>query len=482
MSEWDYGNNWGATYDPSYYYSDESTSWDYGNNWGATYDPSYYYADTNYLDSDAYKQFTGWGDPTGPGSSGDTDFTGEGSGLWNSILGGLGSVGSFLGKNSGTLGSLLTGAGSLGAAAIGSSAADEAARLQTDALNRGIDLQTAQWLQQQENLAPYLTAGRGGLEELERLAGTAQPEIPGATKALRVNDYALPSTTPGWTPQTYAGPTAPSADAYRYTPGTIPSASGYRYTPGALPTLSGKELLANDPGVQFRLDEGRKAVESSAAARGGLLSGPTLAALQRKGQDLSSQEYGAAWDRASEQAQLREDWALNASTTGWEQAEAESRLREQANQIASQQGWNQALAGQQNAFTQGIDTSKWNQEQLEQYATQEYDRLLAQSKYRYGEDVASEEKDYSRGQTGYKQRLTQYLLPWERQSTLANLGSSAVGMYGTQGSKAASSISDLLAQLGLAQGSGEYGSGLAWQKGVTGAVKEAPSLLAGLNA
>ena len=88
--------------------------------------------------------------------------------------------------------------------------------------------------------------------------------------------------------------------------------------------------------------EGRKALESSAAARGGLLSGPTLAALQRQGQELGSQEYGQAWNRASQQAQLREGWAQRASEMGYGQAESEARLREQVNQVASQQGWNQA--------------------------------------------------------------------------------------------------------------------------------------------
>ena len=52
-----------------------------------------------------------------------------------------------------------------------------------------------------------------------------------------------------------------------------------------------------DPGYAFRLSEGMKALERSAAARGGLLSGGAGKAFQRYGQDLASQEYGSAFDR-----------------------------------------------------------------------------------------------------------------------------------------------------------------------------------------
>lgn len=57
------------------------------------------------------------------------------------------------------------------------------------------------------------------------------------------------------------------------------------------------EDLAQDPGFQFRLKTGREALEKSAAARGGLLSGRTGKALTEFGQQLGSQEFGAAFDR-----------------------------------------------------------------------------------------------------------------------------------------------------------------------------------------
>lgn len=52
-----------------------------------------------------------------------------------------------------------------------------------------------------------------------------------------------------------------------------------------------------DPGYAFRLAEGQKALDRSAAARGGLQSGAALKAAARYGQDMGSQEYTNAFNR-----------------------------------------------------------------------------------------------------------------------------------------------------------------------------------------
>ena len=52
-----------------------------------------------------------------------------------------------------------------------------------------------------------------------------------------------------------------------------------------------------DPGYAFRLSEGQKALDRSAAARGGLISGNALKAAQRYGQEMGSQEYQNAFTR-----------------------------------------------------------------------------------------------------------------------------------------------------------------------------------------
>lgn len=52
-----------------------------------------------------------------------------------------------------------------------------------------------------------------------------------------------------------------------------------------------------DPGYDFRMQQGQRAIDSSAAARGGALSGAALKGSLRFGQDLGSQEYQNAYNR-----------------------------------------------------------------------------------------------------------------------------------------------------------------------------------------
>lgn len=52
-----------------------------------------------------------------------------------------------------------------------------------------------------------------------------------------------------------------------------------------------------DPGYEFRMAEGMKALDRSAAARGGVNSGASLKAISRYGQDMASQEYQNAYNR-----------------------------------------------------------------------------------------------------------------------------------------------------------------------------------------
>lgn len=70
-------------------------------------------------------------------------------------------------------------------------------------------------------------------------------------------------------------------------------------------TPFGMAQFQADPGYGFRLEQGQKALERSAAARGGLLGGSTGGALQRYGQDLASQEYQNAFNRYQAERQAR---------------------------------------------------------------------------------------------------------------------------------------------------------------------------------
>ncbi|MEE9905548.1 MAG: hypothetical protein K4305_09020 [Chlorobium sp.] len=55
--------------------------------------------------------------------------------------------------------------------------------------------------------------------------------------------------------------------------------------------------VTKDPGYQFRLSEGLKAIDNSAAAKGNLLSGGQLKRAAGYAGDLASQEYDQVYDR-----------------------------------------------------------------------------------------------------------------------------------------------------------------------------------------
>jgi hypothetical protein len=55
--------------------------------------------------------------------------------------------------------------------------------------------------------------------------------------------------------------------------------------------------FTTDPGYQFRLDQGQRAIERSAAARGTVANPATQKALERFNQDTASTEYGNVYNR-----------------------------------------------------------------------------------------------------------------------------------------------------------------------------------------
>jgi hypothetical protein len=69
------------------------------------------------------------------------------------------------------------------------------------------------------------------------------------------------------------------------------------YDPASAMRNFGAGDFQADPGYAFRLSEGMKALDRTAASRGGLLSGATLKGAQRYGSDLASQEYQNAFNR-----------------------------------------------------------------------------------------------------------------------------------------------------------------------------------------
>ena len=69
------------------------------------------------------------------------------------------------------------------------------------------------------------------------------------------------------------------------------------YDPASAMRNFGEGDFQADPGYAFRLSEGLKGMNATAAARGGLLSGNALRAGQEYGQQLGSQEYQNAFNR-----------------------------------------------------------------------------------------------------------------------------------------------------------------------------------------
>jgi hypothetical protein len=122
----------------------------------------------------------------------------------------------------------------IGSSIIGGISSNAAAKTQANAANRASDLQYQQYQEDVARQKPFYDVGVNALPEL--------------------------------------------VEASKYTP-------------------FGMDQYKQDPGYAFRLAEGQKALERTAAARGGLISGGALKAAERYGQDMGSQEYMNAFNR-----------------------------------------------------------------------------------------------------------------------------------------------------------------------------------------
>lgn len=84
-------------------------------------------------------------------------------------------------------------------------------------------------------------------------------------------------------------------------PGYGSAASTFKvegFDPNTLFESFNAKQMEEDPGYAFRLAEGQKAIERSTAASRGLQSGAALKAAARYGQEMGSQEYQNAFNRA----------------------------------------------------------------------------------------------------------------------------------------------------------------------------------------
>ena len=137
-----------------------------------------------------------------------------------------------------------------------------------------------------------------------------------------------------------------------------------------------------DPGYAFRMSEGLKALDRTAAARGGLLSGGALKGATRYGQDMASQEYGAAYNRyntnqTNSLARGDMQYNRNASLAGVGQTSAFNMANQGSNYANNAgnnmiAGGNSAAAGQMgvgNSINNGIQSgiSSYNQSNMLNY-------------------------------------------------------------------------------------------------------------------
>jgi hypothetical protein len=127
----------------------------------------------------------------------------------------------------------------VGSSLLGSAAAGDAGDAQADAASHAADLENARFEQNRTDMAPWREAGLGALDQLKTGLG----------------------------PNGEFNKTFSLADFVR------------------------------DPGYQFRMGEGMRGLQNSAAVRGMLQSGGTLKALSRYGQDYASGEYSNAYNR-----------------------------------------------------------------------------------------------------------------------------------------------------------------------------------------
>ena len=118
--------------------------------------------------------------------------------------------------------------------------------------------------------------------------------------------------------------------------------------------------FAADPGYGFRMAEGQKALERSAAARGGLLSGSAMKGTLNYAQGLASQEYQNAFNRYTAQRDTRYNMLRGLTDVG---AGAAGSMvgatgAAGANTAAAQQARGEATAsgyiGAANAITGGV--------------------------------------------------------------------------------------------------------------------------------
>ena len=356
--------------------------------------------------------------------------TGGGGGVLGSLgaflgLGGAGGGGAMsnLAALAPLLGPVISGGMGLIGAGMASNASKGAAQTQADAAREAILAEMAMYGQSRADLAPYREAGYAALGQLGALA--QQPV--------------------GYYP--YEAPAALDPGQYGFDPGQYQFDPGqYQFDPGqhrfdpnqyAFKPPTGEEALRDDPGYQFRLQQGQKALETSAAARGGLLSGGTLKGIQDYAQGLASQEYGNVYAR---------------------------RLGE------NQMGYARGLEGNQLGFNRDLLGNQMRYDRDLQGNQLRFARDLQGNEMRYGRDYQRNADEAARGLQAYGTNLNQLLAlrgqRWNELAGLAGVGQTATNTTAGLGASAAASQANNITSAGAANAAGQVGAANAWAGGL----------------
>jgi len=206
---------------------------------------------------------------------------------------------------------VVVGAAAVGSAAISANAAKKARKAQTSAANDAIGYQRESRDLQLAYQKPAREAGYAATAALMDMTGLSR-------KRRSAIDAAQGADT--------ASADDPNSAVFR-------NAFGKFYGMGAgagadapaedsdVPDLSSYDQYnwQTDPGYAFRLSEGNKAIEHSAAARGGMLSGAATKSALRYAQNYASQEYQNVYQRIAAIAGFGQQ-ATNASGNAIQQA------------------------------------------------------------------------------------------------------------------------------------------------------------------
>ncbi|MCY4358385.1 MAG: hypothetical protein OXD01_12795 [Gammaproteobacteria bacterium] len=138
------------------------------------------------------------------------------------------------------------------------------------------------------------------------------------------------------------------------------------------------ELLRNDPGYQFRLAEGEKAIRRAANAGSGARTGATFKALMGHGQGLASAEYDAAYQRAMQQYRTNRENRFREQDDDFrlQNFDRQSQMRDQDNRFLTDTFNRQSeMRDQDNQFrTDTFNRDSQMRDQDNQFRSAEFDR------------------------------------------------------------------------------------------------------------